>query len=105
MGKDKDDADLRKEVELTEHQDSIEAVCRQYETDADKGLTTAVAEEVSFDRTISDKIVIQCCESQPCTVAASHCRSALRNTYFFRTRVVQCYTMLLSSHRLWAISP
>jgi len=45
MGKDKDDADLRKEVELTEHQDSIEAVCRQYETDAEKGLTTAVAEE------------------------------------------------------------
>ena len=42
----KDDAELRKEVELTEHQDSIEAVCRQYETDADKGLSTAVAEEV-----------------------------------------------------------
>ena len=48
MGKDKDDADLRKEVELTEHQDSIEAVCRQYETDADKGLSSAVAEEVSY---------------------------------------------------------
>ena len=42
----KDDAELRKEVELTEHQDSIEAVCRQYETDADKGLSSAVAEEV-----------------------------------------------------------
>jgi len=41
----KDDADLRKEVELTEHQDSIEQVCRQYETDGDKGLSTAVAEE------------------------------------------------------------
>ena len=48
MGKDKDDADLRKEVELTEHQDSIEQVCRQYETDADKGLSSAVAEEVSL---------------------------------------------------------
>ena len=48
MGKGKDDADLRKEVELTEHQDSIEAVCRQYETDGDKGLSSAVAEEVSF---------------------------------------------------------
>lgn len=49
MGKDKDnDADLRKEVELTEHQDSIEAVCRQYETDGDKGLSSAVAEEVSL---------------------------------------------------------
>ena len=48
MGKDKNDADLRKEVELTEHQDSIEAVCRQYETDADKGLSSAVAEEVSY---------------------------------------------------------
>ena len=48
MGKDKDDADLRKEVELTEHQDSIEGVCRQYETDADKGLSSAVAEEVSY---------------------------------------------------------
>ena len=47
MGKEKEDADLRKEVELTEHQDSIEAVCRQYETDADKGLTDAVVEEVS----------------------------------------------------------
>ena len=48
MGKGKDDADLRKEVELTEHQDSIEAVCRQYETDGDKGLSSAVAEEVSY---------------------------------------------------------
>ena len=48
MGKDKDDADLRKEVELTEHQDSIDQVCRQYETDADKGLSSAVAEEVSY---------------------------------------------------------
>ena len=44
----KDDAELRKEVELTEHQDSIEAVCRQYETDPDKGLSSAVAEEVRF---------------------------------------------------------
>ena len=57
MGKDKDDADLRKEVELTEHQDTIEAVCRQYETDGDKGLSSAVAEEVSslFKKSIYKK--------------------------------------------------
>ena len=61
MGKDKDDADLRKEVELTEHQDSIEAVCRQYETDADKGLSTSVAEEVILCSQGPSMLHTRCC--------------------------------------------
>ena len=48
MGEEKDDKDLRKEVEMTEHSDSIATVCNQYNTDPDKGLTSAAAEEVSI---------------------------------------------------------
>jgi len=47
MGEEKEDKDLRKEVEMTEHTDSIETVCNQYSTDADKGLTSRAAEEVN----------------------------------------------------------
>ena len=47
MGK-KPDEDLRKEVELTEHQDNVQKVCEQYETSADRGLTDSVAAEVSI---------------------------------------------------------
>ena len=46
MGK-KPDEDLRKEVELTEHQDSIQKVCAQYETSPDRGLTDSAAADVS----------------------------------------------------------
>jgi sodium/potassium-transporting ATPase subunit alpha len=45
MGEEKEDKDLRKEVEMTEHTDSIETVCNQYSTDPDKGLTSRAAEE------------------------------------------------------------
>ena len=48
MGEEKEDKDLRKEVEMTEHTDSIATVCNQYNTDPDKGLTSAAAEEVSI---------------------------------------------------------
>jgi hypothetical protein len=45
MGKAEDkaaaDKDLRKEVEMTEHHATIEEICRQYDTDSDKGLTDA----------------------------------------------------------------
>ena len=47
MGK-KPDEDLRKEVELTEHQDNIQKVCAQYETSADRGLTDSQAADVSI---------------------------------------------------------
>lgn len=42
MGK-KDEAknDLTKEVEMTEHQDSIATVCESYGVDPDKGLSDA----------------------------------------------------------------
>ena len=46
MGK-KPDEDLRKEVELTEHQDSVQKVCAQYETSPDRGLTDSAAADVS----------------------------------------------------------
>jgi sodium/potassium-transporting ATPase subunit alpha len=41
----KKDDELRKEVELTEHQDSIEKVCQQYNTHPERGMTEAAAEE------------------------------------------------------------
>jgi len=44
MGK-PEDADLRKEVEMTEHTDSIEKVCQQYKTSVERGLTESDAEE------------------------------------------------------------
>ena len=48
MGK-KPDEDLRKEVELTEHQDNIQKVCAQYETSADRGLSDGQAADVSIE--------------------------------------------------------
>ena len=45
MGK-PEDADLRKEVEMTEHTDSVEKVCQQYNTSVERGLTESDAEEV-----------------------------------------------------------
>ena len=48
MGK-KPDEDLRKEVELTEHQDNVQKVCAQYETSADRGLTDSQAADVSIE--------------------------------------------------------
>ena len=48
MGK-ADDADLRKEVEMTEHTDSVEKVCQQYKTNVEHGLTESDAEEVIFN--------------------------------------------------------
>ena len=53
MGEEKEDKDLRKEVEMTEHTDSIATVCNQYNTDPDKGLTSAAAEEVSIKLVIT----------------------------------------------------
>ena len=47
MGK-ADDADLRKEVEMTEHTDSVEKVCQQYKTNVEHGLTESDAEEVIY---------------------------------------------------------
>ena len=47
MGAD-DKKDLRKEVEMTEHSDSIDKVIAQYETHADNGLSEAVAAQVRF---------------------------------------------------------
>jgi len=44
MGK-AEDADLRKEVEMTEHTDSIDKVCAQYQTSVDRGLTDSAVEE------------------------------------------------------------
>jgi len=44
MGK-QEDADLRKEVEMTEHTDSVEKVCDQYKTSVENGLTESDAEE------------------------------------------------------------
>jgi len=44
MGK-AEDADLRKEVEMTEHSDSIDKVCAQYQTSVDRGLTDSAVEE------------------------------------------------------------
>ena len=46
MGK-AEDKDLRKEVEMTEHTDSIEKVCQQYQTCGEKGLTDSAVEDVS----------------------------------------------------------
>ena len=48
MGK-KPDEDLRKEVELTEHQDNVQKVCAQYETSADRGLSDGQAADVSIE--------------------------------------------------------
>ena len=47
MGK-AEDADLRKEVEMTEHIDSVQKVCDQYKTNVERGLTESDAEEVTF---------------------------------------------------------
>ena len=47
MGK-QEDADLRKEVEMTEHTDSVEKVCDQYKTSVEHGLTESDAEEVLY---------------------------------------------------------
>jgi len=44
-GKKAEDKDLRKEVEMTEHTDSIEKICQQYKTDAEKGLTDSAVED------------------------------------------------------------
>jgi len=44
-GKKDDDKDLRKEVEMTEHTDSIEKVCQQYQTCGEKGLTDSAVED------------------------------------------------------------
>ena len=52
MGKKDDDKDLRKEVEMTEHTDSIEKVCQQYQTCAEKGLTDSAVEDVSLEKII-----------------------------------------------------
>ena len=46
-GKKDEDKDLRKEVEMTEHTDSIEKVCQQYQTCGEKGLTDSAVEDVS----------------------------------------------------------
>jgi len=47
MGKNKEqDADLRKEVEMTEHKDSIDKVAEQFELDLVKGLTEEQVLEV-----------------------------------------------------------
>ena len=54
MGKKDEEKDLRKEVEMTEHADSIEKVCQQYQTDPEKGLTDSAVEDVSY---FTDKIV------------------------------------------------
>ena len=54
MGK-KPDEDLRKEVELTEHQDNIQKVCAQYETSADRGLTDSQAADVSIKNKINHR--------------------------------------------------
>ena len=48
-GKKDEDKDLRKEVEMTEHTDSIEKVCQQYQTCGEKGLTDSAVEDVSPD--------------------------------------------------------
>ena len=47
-GKKDEDKDLRKEVEMTEHTDSIEKVCQQYQTCGEKGLTDSAVEDVSL---------------------------------------------------------
>jgi len=44
-GKKDEDKDLRKEVEMTEHTDSIEKVCQQYQTCGEKGLTDSAVED------------------------------------------------------------
>ena len=47
MGKDKEqEADLRKEVEMTEHKDSIEKVAEQFDLDLAKGLSEEQVLEV-----------------------------------------------------------
>ena len=46
-GKKDEEKDLRKEVEMTEHTDSIEKVCQQYQTCGEKGLTDSAVEDVS----------------------------------------------------------
>ena len=48
-GKKDEDKDLRKEVEMTEHTDSIEKVCQQYQTCGEKGLTDSAVEDVSLE--------------------------------------------------------
>ena len=53
MGKKDEEKDLRKEVEMTEHTDSIEKVCQQYQTDGEKGLTDSAVEDVSYFTRIS----------------------------------------------------
>ena len=47
-GKKEDDADLRKEVEMTEHKDPIEKVAEQFELNLEKGLTEEQVLEVSL---------------------------------------------------------
>jgi len=44
-GKKDEEKDLRKEVEMTEHTDSIEKVCQQYQTCGEKGLTDSAVED------------------------------------------------------------
>lgn len=51
-GKKDEDKDLRKEVEMTEHTDSIEKVCQQYQTCGEKGLTDSAVEDVSLEWSI-----------------------------------------------------
>ena len=46
MGADK--ADLRKEVDMNEHTDSVEDVAKQYKVNLDKGLSDSEVQEVTF---------------------------------------------------------
>lgn len=50
MGKKDEEAarDLRKEVEMTEHHATIDEVCRQYETDVNKGISDAEVKKVNY---------------------------------------------------------
>ena len=49
MGKDKEqEADLRKEVEMTEHKDSVDKVADQFDLDLVKGLNEEQVLEVPF---------------------------------------------------------
>ena len=45
MGADK--ADLRKEVDMNEHTDSVEDVAKQYKVNLDKGLSDSEVQEVT----------------------------------------------------------
>ena len=56
MGKDKEqEADLRKEVEMTEHKDSIDKVADQFDLDLVKGLNEEQVLEVNFNPTFCPK--------------------------------------------------